>query len=53
MGPFQRTPLRRGDYVELGDLEVTVRRFAELLDWSGDIEELMRTRETQVRVPSE
>lgn len=51
VGPFQKTPLRRGDYMELGDLEVTVRRFAELLEWSGDIEELMRTRETQVRFP--
>lgn len=48
VGPFQKTPLRRGDYVELGDLEVTVRRFAELLGWSGDIEELMRTQETLI-----
>lgn len=53
VGPFQKTPLRRGDHVELGDLEVTVRRFAELLGWSSDIEELMRTQETLVRFPLE
>lgn len=48
VGPFQRVPLRRGDHMELGDLEVTVRRFAEMLGWNGEIEELMSVHETQV-----
>lgn len=48
VGPFQRVPLRRGDHMELGDLEVTVRRLAQMLGWSGEIEELMSTQETQV-----
>lgn len=48
VGPFEKVPLRRGDHMELGDLEVTVRRFADLLGWSSEIEELMRTQETLV-----
>lgn len=48
VGPFEKVPLRRGDHMELGDLEVTVRRFAEMLGWSNEIEELMRTEETRV-----
>nr|XP_046249013.1 NAD-dependent protein deacetylase sirtuin-3 [Scatophagus argus]XP_046249014.1 NAD-dependent protein deacetylase sirtuin-3 [Scatophagus argus] len=46
VGPFEKVPLRRGDHMELGDLEVTVRRFAEMLGWSDEIQELMRTQET-------
>ncbi|XP_008303106.1 NAD-dependent protein deacetylase sirtuin-3 [Stegastes partitus] len=46
VGPFQKVPLRRGDHVELGDLEDTVRRFAEMLGWNSEIEELMRSQET-------
>ncbi len=48
VGPFEKVPLRRGDYMELGDLADTVQRFAEMLGWSNEIEELMRTRETLV-----
>lgn len=48
VGPFEKVPLRRGDYMELGDLEDTVRRFAEMLGWSNEIEELMRSQETGV-----
>lgn len=48
VGPFQKVPLRRGDYVELGNLEDTVRRFAEMLGWSHEIEELMRSQEMGV-----
>lgn len=48
VGPFERVPLRRGDHMELGDLEVTVRRFAEMLGWNSEIEELMSAHETQV-----
>uniref|UniRef100_A0A3Q3X9Z3 Deacetylase sirtuin-type domain-containing protein n=1 Tax=Mola mola TaxID=94237 RepID=A0A3Q3X9Z3_MOLML len=40
VGPFEKVPLRRGDHMELGDLEVTVRRFAEMLGWNIEIEEL-------------
>uniref|UniRef100_UPI0037E764C5 NAD-dependent protein deacetylase sirtuin-3 n=1 Tax=Semicossyphus pulcher TaxID=241346 RepID=UPI0037E764C5 len=46
VGPFEKVPLRRGDHMELGDLEDTVRRFAEMLGWNDDIEELMRSQET-------
>lgn len=48
VGPFERVPLRRGDHMELGDLEVTVRRLAEMLGWNSEIEELMSAHETQV-----
>ena len=34
--------------MELGDLEETVRRFAEMLGWNDDMEELMRSQETLV-----
>lgn len=34
--------------MELGDLEDTVRRFAEMLGWNNEIEELMRSQETLV-----
>lgn len=34
--------------MELGDLEVTVRRFAEMLGWNSEIEELAGTQETPV-----
>ncbi|KAM6926842.1 NAD-dependent protein deacetylase sirtuin-3 [Lycodopsis pacificus] len=47
VGPFEKVPLRRGDHMELGDLEDTVRRFAEMLGWNDEIEELMRSQETR------
>nr|XP_057932678.1 NAD-dependent protein deacetylase sirtuin-3 isoform X2 [Doryrhamphus excisus] len=47
VGPFERVPLRRGDHMELGDLENTVRRFAEMLGWNNDIEELMKSQEQE------
>ncbi|KAM9854964.1 NAD-dependent protein deacetylase sirtuin-3 [Aulostomus maculatus] len=46
VGPFAKTPLRRGDHMELGDLETTVRRFAEMLGWSDEMEELLRSQDT-------
>uniref|UniRef100_A0A146ZS82 NAD-dependent protein deacetylase sirtuin-3, mitochondrial n=1 Tax=Fundulus heteroclitus TaxID=8078 RepID=A0A146ZS82_FUNHE len=46
VGPFEKVPLQRGDHMDLGDLAESVRRFAELLGWNGEIEELMRTQET-------
>ncbi|XP_072241705.1 NAD-dependent protein deacetylase sirtuin-3 [Leuresthes tenuis] len=46
VGPFERVPLRRGDHMELGDLVDTVQRFAQMLGWSSEIEELMRSQET-------
>ncbi|XP_029378952.1 NAD-dependent protein deacetylase sirtuin-3 [Echeneis naucrates] len=46
VGPFEKVPLRRGDHMELGDLEDTVRRFAEMLGWNDEIKELMRSQET-------
>lgn len=48
VGPFERVPLRRGDHMELGDLVATVRKFAEMLGWNSEIEELMSAQETQV-----
>ncbi|XP_049578583.1 NAD-dependent protein deacetylase sirtuin-3 isoform X2 [Syngnathus scovelli] len=51
VGPFLRVPMRRGDHTELGDLENTVRRFAEMLGWNDDIVELMKSHE-QEHVPT-
>lgn len=48
VGPFEKVPLRRGDHMELGNLEDTVRKFAEMLGWNNEIEELMRNQETLV-----
>lgn len=48
VGPFERVPLGRGDHMELGDLADSVRRFAEVLGWNNEIEELMRTQEIMV-----
>lgn len=48
VGPFEKVPLRRGDHMELGNLEDTVQRFAEMLGWNNEIEELMRNQETLV-----
>lgn len=48
VGPFEKVPLRRGDHIELGNLEDTVRKFAEMLGWNNEIEELMRNQETLV-----
>ncbi|KAM4618948.1 NAD-dependent protein deacetylase sirtuin-3 [Polymixia lowei] len=45
VGPFEKVPLRRGDHLELGDLVDTVQRFAELLGWTNEIEDLMRSQE--------
>ncbi|XP_075998369.1 NAD-dependent protein deacetylase sirtuin-3 isoform X2 [Genypterus blacodes] len=44
VGPFEKVPLRRCDHVELGDLEDTVRRFADMLGWNSEIEQLMMSR---------
>ncbi|XP_070686332.1 NAD-dependent protein deacetylase sirtuin-3 [Pempheris klunzingeri] len=46
VGPFEKVPLRRGDHMELGDLEDTVRTFAEMLGWNDEIEELTKSQET-------
>lgn len=48
VGPFEKVPLRRGDHMELGDLVDTVRRFAEILGWHSDIQDLMRSQENGV-----
>lgn len=34
--------------MELGDLVATVRKFAEMLGWNSEIEELMSAQDTQV-----
>ncbi|XP_031420202.1 NAD-dependent protein deacetylase sirtuin-3 isoform X2 [Clupea harengus] len=47
VGPFERKPLRRGDYMELGDLSESVRRLAQVLGWHQEIEELMWGQENQ------
>lgn len=48
VGPFERKPLRRGDYVELGDLVDLVRRLAGILDWHAEIQHLMNSNENEV-----
>ncbi|XP_030646486.1 NAD-dependent protein deacetylase sirtuin-3 [Chanos chanos] len=47
VGPFERKPLRRGDYMELGDLVDSVRKFAEILGWHSEIEDLMTSQENR------
>ena len=44
VGPFLKTPLRRADHLELGDLLDLVQHMAHILGWSADIEELMRSQ---------
>lgn len=48
VGSFAKVPLRKKDFVELGDLEDLVRRFARLLGWNEDIEEMMSAQETLI-----
>lgn len=48
VGPFQKVPLRRGDFIELGDLVDTVRRFGEFLGWHSEIQDLMTSQENGV-----
>ncbi|KAG7278997.1 hypothetical protein CRUP_001938 [Coryphaenoides rupestris] len=52
VGPFVRTPLRRADHVELGNLVDSVQRFAEILGWSAEIEDLMRSQGSRCFSPS-
>ncbi|KAI1905438.1 hypothetical protein AGOR_G00016180 [Albula goreensis] len=51
VGPFERTPLRRGDYMELGDLGDTVRRLAQTLGWDHEIQDLIRAHENTFIAP--
>lgn len=48
VGPFERRPLRRGDYMELGDLSDSVRKLAEILGWHTEIQDLMNSHESGV-----
>ncbi|XP_048862915.1 NAD-dependent protein deacetylase sirtuin-3 isoform X4 [Brienomyrus brachyistius] len=48
VGPFQRVPLRRGDYMELGDLLDSVRKLAQILGWHQDICDLIQDEEQKV-----
>nr|XP_055029797.1 NAD-dependent protein deacetylase sirtuin-3 isoform X2 [Misgurnus anguillicaudatus] len=45
VGPFERRPLRRGDYMELGDLIDSVQKLAEILGWHSEIQHLMNCHE--------
>ncbi|XP_050991663.1 NAD-dependent protein deacetylase sirtuin-3 isoform X1 [Labeo rohita] len=45
VGPFERRPLRRCDYMELGDLSDSVRKLAEILGWHTEIQDLMNSHE--------
>ncbi|XP_026143104.1 NAD-dependent protein deacetylase sirtuin-3 [Carassius auratus] len=46
VGPFERRPLRRADYMELGDLSDSVQKLAEILGWHSEIQDLMNSHET-------
>lgn len=50
VGPFERKPLRRGDYMELGDLVDLVRRLADILGWHAEIQHVMNSSENEVCV---
>uniref|UniRef100_A0AAY5EMA1 Deacetylase sirtuin-type domain-containing protein n=1 Tax=Electrophorus electricus TaxID=8005 RepID=A0AAY5EMA1_ELEEL len=41
VGPFERKPLRRRDYMELGDLVDSVSRLARILGWHAEIQDLL------------
>ncbi|KAI7802369.1 NAD-dependent protein deacetylase sirtuin-3 [Triplophysa rosa] len=45
VGPFERRPLKRGDYMELGDLVDSVQKFADILGWHSEIQHLMNCHE--------
>lgn len=45
VGPFERRPLRRADYMELGDLSDSVRKLAEIMGWHTEIQDLMNSHE--------
>ncbi|XP_015461636.3 NAD-dependent protein deacetylase sirtuin-3 isoform X1 [Astyanax mexicanus] len=47
VGPFERKPLRRRDYLELGDLVHSVRKLAEILGWHTEIQDLMNSHENR------
>ncbi|XP_051952719.1 NAD-dependent protein deacetylase sirtuin-3 [Xyrauchen texanus] len=47
VGPFERRPLKRGDYMELGDLTDSVQKLAEILGWHTEIQELMFSQENR------
>lgn len=47
VGPFERKPQRRGDYMELGDLSESVRKLAQVLGWHQEIQELMWSQENR------
>ncbi|XP_036376092.1 NAD-dependent protein deacetylase sirtuin-3 [Megalops cyprinoides] len=51
VGPFLRAPRRRGDYMELGDLGLTVRTLAQTLGWHSDIQGLMAAQEHASATP--
>ncbi|KAF7698976.1 hypothetical protein HF521_003718 [Silurus meridionalis] len=48
VGPFEQKPLRRGDYVELGDLLDLVQRLSEIVGWHTEIQHLMKSNENGV-----
>ena len=48
VGPFLKTPLRRGDHMQLGDLADTVRTLADMLGWHADVARLMKSQEDGV-----
>ncbi|KAK1785105.1 hypothetical protein P4O66_018206, partial [Electrophorus voltai] len=45
VGPFERKPLRRRDYMELGDLVDSVSRLARILGWHAEIQDLLNSQE--------
>ena len=53
VGPFLKTPLRKADHLELGDLLDSVQRMAHILGWSAEIEELMRSQGDWVGAPTQ
>ncbi|XP_066540382.1 NAD-dependent protein deacetylase sirtuin-3 [Hoplias malabaricus] len=47
VGQFESKPLRKGDYMELGDLVDSVRKLAEILGWHTEIQDLMNSHENR------
>lgn len=50
VGPFKRIPLKSTDVVKLGDLVDSVKKFAHILGWQEEINELIKQHDNPVRM---
>ncbi|XP_058883037.1 NAD-dependent protein deacetylase sirtuin-3 isoform X2 [Acipenser ruthenus] len=53
VGPFKRIPLKSTDVVKLGDLVDSVKKFAHILGWQEEINELIKQHDNPVETVTE